>query len=93
MAKIVIPIRITPEMVERIDAQSQNRSKFILEAIAVHLQRIEYPKPKPIDKVVKHAIASITGSEPKGEWNPISKCRHGWQNAFVCERNHGGCNQ
>ena len=32
-------------------------------------------------------------SEKVGEWSGTSKCKHGWQNSFVCERNNGGCNQ
>ncbi len=31
--------------------------------------------------------------KPSKGWFPASKCPHGWQNSFVCERNRGGCNQ
>lgn len=34
-----------------------------------------------------------TGTKNTGERSGTSKCKHGWQNSFVCERNNGGCNQ
>lgn len=36
---------------------------------------------------------TASGREAKAakSWFPSSKCRHGWQNSFLCERNGGGC--
>jgi hypothetical protein len=88
-----VKVRIKHPVLATIDAAAEkagmNRSRFMRAAALGFNPEPTHTAAQPRKESAPAKPEAIPAS--RGAWYPTSKCPHGYQNSFVCERAGGGC--